>query len=126
MSPTISPTIVMGSRFLRISKPSTPTSPTVAQAAITLCTQIILPMAPPIFCRAYDQDGGHTQLVGNGELEYGKQHVGYGIGTGHKGAQGTHKGIHQRPGSLEDAGHGCGHGNGHSNDLLRDYCPIAS
>ena len=37
---------------MRMISPSRSTSPTVAEAATTLCTQIILPAAPPMACSA--------------------------------------------------------------------------
>ncbi len=69
--------------------------------------------------QAHDQDGGEAQLLGNGELEQGKEHIGNRIGSRHKGAQGPYKGVHQRPAALEDAAHGSGHGNGHPYDAFR-------
>ena len=44
-------------RVLRITTPSLPTRPTTAEAATTLCTQIVLPAAPPTACRATIQVG---------------------------------------------------------------------
>lgn len=43
---------MVGMRVRRIMAPSRPSSPTVAEAATTLWTQIILPAAPPTACRA--------------------------------------------------------------------------
>ncbi len=37
---------------MRMISPSRFTSPTVADAATTLCTQIMLPAAPPMACSA--------------------------------------------------------------------------
>ena len=42
---------------MRITAPSLPTSPTTADAATTLCTQMMLPEAPPTACKATIQVG---------------------------------------------------------------------
>ena len=41
-----------GMRLMRMMRPSLPATPVVAQTETTLLTQIMLPAAPPMFCRA--------------------------------------------------------------------------
>ena len=78
-----------------------------------------IPHGSPNVLDAHCKNGGDPQLIGNGKLEHGEEHVGYSIGSCHERAQCPDKGIDQWPGALEDPGHGSGHDYRHPLDPVR-------